>query len=235
MARAGGRSVRVCLLPGLLPRSVVASSQLRHGLFQRRPMAVNGSQLGRHCLDVGSWRGGCGLRPMLLAARLPIREAPMRCVWPLDLNVLELLLRCFQPLKLLHALLRSCRGLLHLLNALLRSVSFLQTLSGSLDLLDALLRPLQRGLRLPVVSRALATGPPVVSFRVRRRNDEIAYRAQPSRRACHSRMTGHGNNARTEHNTQTSQAQPCPEGNLSTALTHDIRPGPTPSAQRPAQ
>jgi hypothetical protein len=81
----------------------------------------------------------------------------MRCVWPLGLNVLELLLRCLQPLKLLHALLRSCCGFLHLLNALLRSVSFLQTFSGSLGLLDALLRPLQRGLRLPVVARALAT------------------------------------------------------------------------------
>jgi hypothetical protein len=125
----------------LLPRSIVANSQLRHGLFQRSTMALDGSGPWRHGLGVWGWRSGCRLISVLLAARLP--------------NVLEVLLRSLQPLKLLHALLRSCCGLLHLLNALLRSVSFLQTFSGSLGLLDALLRSLQRGLRLPVVARAL--------------------------------------------------------------------------------
>jgi hypothetical protein len=71
-----------------------------------------------------------------------------------SLNLLQLPLRCLEPLKLLHAPLRSC-GLLHLLNALLCSVSFLQASAGSFGLLNALLRPLQRGFRLPVVTRPL--------------------------------------------------------------------------------
>lgn len=73
-----------------------------------------------------------------------------------SLNLLELLLRCRKPLKFLQALLRSC-DLLHLLNALLRSLDFLQTFSGCFGLPNALLRPLQRGLRLPVVARSLVT------------------------------------------------------------------------------
>jgi hypothetical protein len=140
----------------LLPRSIVANSQLRHRLFQRCPMSVNGSQLKRHLLDVWSLRGSWRLMPVLLAARLHMRKALVCDVRPLGLNLRELLLRCFDPLQFLKALLRSCCGLLHLLNALLCSVSFLQALSGSFGLLDALLRPPQRSLRLPVVARTLA-------------------------------------------------------------------------------
>lgn len=54
----------------------------------------------------------------------------------------------------LELFLRSC-GLQHLLNALLRSASVLQTFSGSLGLLNTLLRPLQRGFRLPGAAKAL--------------------------------------------------------------------------------
>ena len=70
-----------------------------------------------------------------------------------NLDLLQLPLRCLEPLKLLHALLRG-RDLLHLLNALLCSISFLHASAGRLGLLNALLRPLQRGFRLPVVARA---------------------------------------------------------------------------------
>jgi len=131
---AAGCLPRRLLLERLLSRSVVANPQLRHRLFQCGPMTVGNSLSWRYWLDVRRCLGRCGLISVLLNTLLRSR--------------------CF--LQLLHALLRSCCGLLHLLNALLCSVSFLQALSGSFGLLDALLRPPQRSLRLPVIARAPA-------------------------------------------------------------------------------
>lgn len=189
---------RCLLFKCLLPRSVVANSQLRHRFFQCNPMTIGSIQVPRSSLYVWRWLRGCRLIPVLLAARFQMLRAPLGQVWPLVLNLLKLLLRCFKPLEvlrpllrrrhllgLLNALLRSCCllrlqqafvrrcSLLHLLHALLRNVGILQALLGRLGLLDVLLRPLQSGFRLLVIARAPIAVAPIGSFRMRRRDDPV--------------------------------------------------------------